>query len=801
MNQRTEQLKNIVVNNPPEICPDRGLAITKSFKETEGKPIVLRRSLALEKILEEMSIYILPGELIVGNQASKPRAAPLFPEFGVKWLSKEIDGLPKRKLDSFQVSEETKRIVAEVIKYWDGKTHQDLVLSKIGYTIPEEWKPAFNFETCSLNQVVCNASHTSTGDGHIIVNYEKVLQKGLNGIIQEASEELSKLDLKTPDQINKKLFLEAIIVVCRALIKFAHRFSRKASELAERESVERKGELLNIAEICQNVPANPARTFWEALQSYWFIHLALQIESNGHSISFGRFDQILYPFYERDIHKKRVTREKALELIECFFIKSCELSKVREWVYTEYMSGYPMFQTLTLGGQTRTGEDATNEISLLALEATRNLKMDQPTTIVRIHDGTPDEFLLEATKTLVEHRGGLPGFFGDESAIPLFLNLKQNITLEEARDWAVVGCCEPVIPGKYTTITGGVCHVNLLKILEISLNDGLNPQTEVRLCPGRGKISELHSFEEILKAFRDQIAYYLAFIPFSDAITCSTYEELTPTPFLSSVIDGRIQYGKDVSAGWGSHNYNVGMIHVHGSANVGNCLAALKQLVFEEKKINPKELEEALAANFDGYERMRQRLLNQAPKYGNDDSTVDFLVRDILNFVIKEMEKHPYPRGGVYAISTQTLTTNVPDGRVVGATPDGRKAGEPIADNNSPTAGTDRNGPTAAMKSVGRLEHSLIAMGTIFNMKFHPTTFYGEDKKKKFASLLRTYFDMKGFEVQFNVISPEILIDAQKHPEEYRDLIVKVAGYSARFSTLDKELQDQIILRTMHQLS
>ncbi len=781
-----------------EICPDRALAITNSLKETEGKPVVLRRALAFKRILEEMRIYMLPGELIVGNQANKPKAAPLFPEFGVEWLSKELDQLPKRKLDRFQVSKETKKIMKTVIAYWKGKTHEDLVVEKTKYCLPESIKDAYSFESYSLNQVICNASHTSTGDGHIIANYEKILKKGLNGIIDEAKEELSGIDYTNSEDLEKKLFLEAVMIVCNAVIMFANRFSKEAETLAKKRRGKRKDELLKIAEICRRVPAKPAGNFREALQAYWFIHLTLQIESNGHSISFGRFDQILSPFYEKDRRKNVITREQALELIECFFIKACEVAKVREWVYTEYMSGYPMFQTLTLGGRTKSGEDATSEISYLALEATRNLKMQEPTTVLSVHNGTPEELLLEATQTLIEHGGGLPGFFNDEIAIPLLLNLKQGITLEEARDWAVMGCCEPVIPGKFNTVTGGVCHINLLKVLEIALNDGYNPSTGIRLCAGSGKLSDLNSFEELLDAYQQQLAYYCQFIPFFDSITSSAYPILTPTPFLSSVIDGRIKLGKDVSEGGGNENYNVMLMHAHDAPNVGNSLAAIKKLVFEEKKIEAKELENALSANFEGYERMRQQLIHQAPKYGNGDPYADNLVKETVNLLVKEMRKHTPPRGGCYGPSTQGITTNVPDGRVVGATPDGRKAGEPVADNNSPSAGTDKSGPTASMKSVSRLDHTLVSQGTIFNMKFHPLTLQGKSKMRKFISLIRAYFDLSGFQVQFNVISPEMLKTAQQYPEKYGDLIVKVAGYSARFSSLDKDLQDQIILRTMH---
>jgi pyruvate formate-lyase/glycerol dehydratase family glycyl radical enzyme len=795
LNKRVEFLRNLVLDSIPEICTDRALAITEAYRETVGVPPVLRRALAFDHILQNMNIYILPGELIVGNQAGKPRSAPLFPEFGMDWILNEIDLLPTRTIDKFFITQENKEKIKEIVGYWSGTTHQDIVLEKTKQLLPQELNNAYDVSKYSLNQALSNGCHTSDGDGHIIVDYKEILQKGLNNIIVEAETELASMDMANLPQIEKRLFLKAVIIVSRAVNAFAHRYAEKARSMADDEIGLRKEELIQIAKICDHVPANPARTFWEALQAFWFIHLAIQIESNGASISFGRFDQIVNDFYKNDLSNSKISRDQALELIECFFIKSCELNKVREWVSTEFMSGYSLFQTLTIGGQTAGGDDAANEISSLVLQASSSLKMAQPTTAVRIYSNTSDQFYQDVVNSLIEHKGGIPSFFNDEVAVPLFLNLGQGITLEEAREWAVMGCVEPVIPGRFNTTSGSSCQINLLKVLELTLNDGYNPQTGQRIHPGRGRLSAMKSYDILLIAFKEQIAHYLKYIPLFDAITCSTYSESNPTPFLSSLISGRLEEGRDISSG-GGDLYNVAFVEAHGIANVGNSLAAIKKLVFEDKTIEAQQLEKALRNDYQGQERLRQLLINQAPKYGNDLPEVDLIVKDILNFIAKELRSYDPYRGGCFGVSTQTTTSNVPYGRMVGATPDGRLAGEPLADNNSPAPGTDINGPTAAMKSVSRIDHSQLTMGTLYNMKFHPSAVDSDLKKKKFISLLRGYFERKGYQVQFNLVSPEMLKDAQQNPKKYLNLVVKVAGYSARFGDLDRQLQDQLIART-----
>jgi formate C-acetyltransferase len=782
------------------LCHERAALLTASWRESEGKPRVVRRALALAKVLREMSIYVQPGDLIVGNQASQPRAAPVFPEYSVDWLVEELPELPKRSIDRFAVSAETSRQLIEICQYWRGDTYQDRARAIIELSLPEDVRSAFDIRYSNLNQVSCNLWKLGSGDGHIVVDYERVMRIGLLRIGEETRKLRDKLDMTQAENLEKRIFYEAVLISLQAAIDFAGRFAALAEQLAgaEPDSV-RRGELLTIAEMCRWVPAHPARNFWEAVQSYWFVHLLIQIEANGHSISPGRFDQYLYPYYRTDLATGRLSRAQAQELVECFWIKCNELNKVREWVPTQYFSGYPLFQTVTLGGQARNGRDAVNDLTYVCLDATAVLKLPQPTVIVRVHDGSPDEFLMEAARCLLRHGGGMPGFFSDEVAIPLLMRL--GVTLEEARDWCVMGCAEPQVAGRFNTGTGGASHTNILKVLEIALNGGTNPRTGLCPCPGEGDLKTFRYFDEVMAAFQRQLAYYMRALPLMDNATSLAFAEMTPTPLLSALVDGRVQRGKDVSLG-GPPNYHNLVQHAWGLANVVNSLAALKKLVYEEGRLSGSELAQALADDFAGPrgEEIRHMLLHRAPKYGNDDDEVDLLAREVVDMLAGEAQKYQPLRGGCFGLSTQSLSSNVPAGAQVGATPDGRRAGEPLADNNSPAPGSDLCGPTAALKSVAKFDHALLSNGTILNLKFHPSALQGEERLRKFVALLRTYFDLKGFQVQFNIISPEVLREAQREPDKYRNLVVKVAGYSALFSSLDRKLQDQIIERTTHQV-
>ena len=801
MTDRISCLKERVFDAPTAVCGERAYWLTESYKKTEGQPQILRRAKAFKNVLENMKIYISDGELIVGNFASAPRSAPLFPEFGVEWLRRELDWLPTRPLESFQISDEVRGLVDYLEEYWVGKTHEDLAKNLMKEMIPEKYAEGFDWKSYSMNQTISCAAHMSTGDGHIIGNYGMVINEGLNSVIERANAHIAEMEEDAHKvDVDKKLFWKSAIIVCEGLIAFANRFANEAERLALTADEQRKAELLKIAENCRRVPAYPAETFEQALQAYWFTHIGIQLESNGHSISPGRFDQYLYPFYKRDAENGNITRQKALELVECFFVKCNELIKVREWAYTQFMSGFTMFQTLVIGGVDRDGKDAVNEVSYITLDATRELKLPQPTTVLRVNKANPDEFLEYAGRALVEHGGGLPAFFNDDSGIPMMTDL--GFGIEDARDWAIVGCCEPVVPGKFITVTGGVCHVNLLKCLELAMHDGKNPNTGITLHKGKGELKDMKSIDELEAAYKDQLEFYLQFPPIMDAVTCKAYETLTPTPFISMLIDGRMESGKDISQGMDEYTYHNLLIQGHGSINVGNSFAAVKKLVFEEGRLSAEELQRLIDSDFEGVqgERMRQLLVNAAPKYGNDDDYVDGLVHDAIAMYIDGITRYVPVRGGTYGPSTQGLSSNVPQGAAVGATPDGRKKGVTLADNTSPMPGTDTNGPIAVVKSAAKIGQRRINNGMILNVKFHPSALQDDERIRKFKDYLRTYFDLEGFQVQFNVVTEETLREAQKHPEDYKTLVVKVAGYSALFSALDVRLQDQIIERTSHRL-
>ena len=799
MENRIENLKEKIIGKKPCICPERARYFTKSWKKTEHEPINIRRALAFKSALENQTVFISADELIVGNQAGRPLAAPFFPEYGIDWIETEIDNLPERRLDPFDVDEDVKKELKQIAGYWKGKTHFDLCKSLSMRAIPQEFQHVWDPENGNFNDVVSNSGRMASGNGHVIVNYEKAMRIGLRGIINEAEEEIEKnsRNMADPEAMKKRIFLESVIISMQGAIRFANRHADEAERLSNEENdADRKAELIQIARICRKVPEFAAESFWEAIQAYWMMHVLLQIEMNGHSISFGRFDQYLYPYYRKDVAAGIITREKTQELIECLMIKCNEIKKVRQWSHTRKMHGYPLFQTLTIGGIKRDGSDGTNELTYITLDATANVKLQEPTTVARIHPKSPQEYVQRCSETIIKHGGGLPGMFNDEVTIPMLMST--GVTLEDARDWAIDGCCEPIVPGKHNTITSGTCHINLLKVLDMTIKDGVNNLNGAQLLPGGGGLANYDTYDDFEKAYRKQLEFYTSFMPILDTITSSAQMQLTPCPFTSGLLDYRIQIGKDVEDG-GGPNYNNTLMICHGSISVGNALYAMKKTMYEAQEFTPAALKEALDQNFEGEDGQRiRRVLLDCPKYGNDNDDVDYLVRDSLNWWLKEMVTYTPMRGGCYCPSPQTLSANAYTGAAIDATPDGRLKGEPTADNSSPGAGDDLNGATAVMKSVAKLDHALATHGTILNMKFHPTAVSGSDRVAKFSDMIRAYFSLQGFQVQFNIVSAETLRKAQNSPEQYKNLVIKVAGYSALFTTLEEHLQNQIIARTEH---
>jgi pyruvate formate-lyase/glycerol dehydratase family glycyl radical enzyme len=793
LTERVRLLRERVLKAAPEICPERAVLVTEAYREHEAQQANLKRALALAHILDRMSIDIMDGELIVGNHARRLRAAPVFPEFDVAYVEEELDRFELRTGDRFMVSAETKRALRGIFPYWKGRTVKDRVKAMLTEELVTGGQGGI--------AVFDNEWTLENGDGHIAVDYPKLLRVGLAGILEEVRGRLAGLDIDDPENLPKLYFYRSLVVVYDAAIRFAARFSALAASRAEEcTDPQRRTELRDIADACARVPAQPARTFREALQSVWFGQLITQIETNGHSISFGRFDQYLYPYLRADL-EAGVPLPTLFEQLCCFWIKCASISKLRSWGPTRYTAGIPMFQNLTVGGQLANGDDAINDLSYLALACHDRIRLSQPTLTVRVHHGTPQEFLL-ACMDVLSRGGGMPAFFNDEIIIPSLL--LRGFSKGDAYNYCLVGCVEPSVAGKWGG-RQGAAQFHLLKCLELALNGGRDPRTGMGLYAGGKTLPEFEDTDEIMAAFKEQVSKYLRLYAISDNIVDLVWEEIMPTPFVSGLVDDCIARGKELKKGGAVYDFSAGQTgHI---ANVANSLAAIRRLVFEEGRIGKAELWDALRTDFAGPrgEEIRQLLLNRSPKYGNDDELVDAFAKEAFSHYLTEVGTHRNTRFGrgpigcTYHGSTASVSYNVPAGELVGATPDGRKAGEPVADVESPYHGTERRGPTAVIRSASKLEHILESGGSILNLKFSPSLFESTEGRRNLVALIRTYFELKGMEIQIDIVSSRVLREAQREPQRYPDLLVRVAGYSAPFVALDPDVQNDIIARTEHQ--
>jgi len=784
MTLRTRRLRDKLLASEPTLTVERAIIATEAYEKYQSYPIVIRRAKVFREVLERIKVEILPDEIIVGHQAGGPRKVALYPEYSYDWLENEIDQFESRKGDRFLISEEDKEKLKEILHKWHGKTLKDRIFKMI----PQESIDA-------LEARMYISTELNSGVGHIIVDYAKVLSKGLRGILEEIRCAIQNLDLSVPADFNKLHFLQAAEIACEGAIIFAHRYSKKAEELALKEKDKKRAdELHTVSEICRHVPECGARSFQEAVQSFWFIQLLLQIESNGLAVSPGRFDQYMYPYLKADLEQGKITREEAQELLDCLWIKFNELVKVRDELTSLQAGGNPMFQNLILGGQDSDGMDATNKLSYMCMQSEFNMRLPQPSLSIRYHAGILHDFLRKACE-VVRLGTGKPAMYNDINIIPSLMN--RGVNIYDARDYAIVGCVEPSVPGK--TYGGhGASKLNLAKILEITLHNGIDPVTKKQLGPKTGEVTSFQSFEEFMDAYRSQIRYFVRLMVILEHGNNKTHADMTPEPFLSSIVNDCIEKGQDVMEGGAHYNF-IGPEGI-GHATTADSLAAIKKLVFEEEKLGFNELVKILKANFEGCENIRQMLLNRAPKYGNDDDYVDLIAREVAGIYCREVEKYHTIRGGSFSPGMYPTTAHVPMGMVVGATPDGRFAGTPLNDGVSPCQGRDILGPTASMKSVTKLDHALVSNGTLLNMKFNPTSLQDDNSLEKFMNLVRSYFTLGGLHVQFNAVCADTLREAQQKPENYRDLIVRVAGYSAFFTGLEKTLQDEVISRTEHAL-
>lgn len=789
--QRIDRLQNRMNNRVPTICPERAEIITRSFQETEEQPIVIRRAKALKAILEEMTIYIEEDSLIFGNQARKNFAAPVFPEYSFDWVIEEMEDFPKRSGDYFCIDEDTKERLRKLQPYWHGKTHQDEVkrnLTEINKLAAEQ-------------AVLHRGGISMSGDGHIIPNHDFVLEVGYGGMAKIAEEKLKQENL-TQEQ---KDFYHAVVIAMNAALNYIKRFGRLAGSMAEEETdAKRKKELLVIEEMCSHLMEGKARSFYEAVETVYLTHLLMMIESNGHSFSFGRFDQYIYPYYQADLEAGVLTKEKALEIITHFFIMTNSLNKIRPWDHTQYSGGYPLYSNLMVGGTKPDGTEGTNDLSYLCLEAMNQSRLPEPNLSVRFSGETP-RTLIEDAARLIRKGFGMPSLFCDEVCIPAMMTL--DLDLETARDYASMGCVETAIPGRWGHRATGMTYINFGKILEIILNNGMDPATGIQLFTINGKQGRdinYKSYEELWEAWNKALKFYFELAVESDRICDQSLKYHDADAFASSTVNSSLERGKTLKNGGAEFDY-VSQSNI-GPSVVGDSLAAVKKLVFEEKKLTFKQLRDALDSNFEGLEGARVRkLCRNAPKFGNDDDYVDEIVAEVYESYLALLPDYHTDRLGCgpigcgYTMGTSNITSYVPNGFDVGATPDGRLAGKPLNEGASPCLGADKEGPTAVINSISKLPNKKIAGGQLLNMRFSPGALEGEENLQKFVDFICTMKDKNVFHNQFNIVDGKTLRDAKEHPEDHVDLMVRVAGYCALFSTLMPEAQDAIIARTEHE--
>ncbi len=798
MSLRTERLRNEWLDVTPSICPERARIFTDAMKASEGQPIVLRRARAFAKVLAEMSLYVRDGELIVGNQASRPRAAPVFPEYSVEWILKEFEGDPyhtwERPNDVYEYDEETQREILDAIDYWRDKT----VYKTVRSLIPDEARRAWDIAAIDDDWV------TQNGFGNVLPNYETILAEGLGGLVRRAERRIGELDLTQPGAARQKWFLEAAVVGNRAVIDFAGRFARRLDELAEEETdATRAAELKTMAANCRNVPENPPTTFWEAIQAIWFIHCCIQIETNGIAISFGRFDQYLWPYYRRDLEAGRLTRERAQELVESLFIKINEMNIFRSWEGAKFFPGYHMAINLAIGGQTEDGKDASNELTYVVLDATESMRLPKPSVSLKWFERTPDALMDRTLEVVEAHGGGQPAFYNDPGVMRMMKGL--GVDQADLYNWAPVGCIEASIPGKWDFACKGP-RLNKAKVLEIALNNGTDPSTGVTLLSGDGDLSTFETMQDVWEAYRKQLHYFMEQQVVIEHINDEVHRLHDVNAFRSSLIEDCIGRGKALIEGGSIYSTDGGP--TVGAMTAGDALAGIETSVFVEKWFTGEQLKHALGTNFEDQtttptgEEIRQTLLNRAPKFGNDDDRADKWAVAVTDFIGSTYQKEFVnsrhglgPKIGTYSYCQSSVTANVAMGKLVGALPDGRRAGEPLNNGVSPASGAERHGATACINSVSKLPSIWFSRGAIFNMRLSPETLRTRAGRARANGLVRTLFASNQYHVQFNVVGTETLRDAQAHPEKYRDLMVRVAGYSAFFAPLNVELQEDIIRR------
>lgn len=784
--KRIEAIRQNYINSKPAISYERARIWTESHKKTEGMAIPIRRATAFKDTCEQLAVEIFDGELIVGAIGEFRKCGILTPEFSWTWVDREMDNFDKRVQDPYVMTDEQREYVRKnIFPYWKGKSLEESFLAQL---------PKETAKVAVDTGIVDNDSKWRQAVGEITPDYQDVLfKKGFGGIIYEAKEHISKLNGISAENMKKKEFYESVILTSEGIIAFAERYAEKASEMAAEEKDEkRKQELLKIAEICKNVPKYPPTTFYEAIQFLWFTQVGGILSENPLALNVGRFDQFMYPYYKVDMEKGIITKDEAQELIEALWLK------LSEWVWTisantaEFFAGYNQFQNLTVGGKTRDGKDATNDLSYMALIVTEKIKTHQPGLSVRIHQDCPREF-LDAVTHLVSKGTGFPAIHSDQAGYQMLINA--GYEPEDARDWNNCGCVVPHFrkTGEWTSAV----NINFTAALEYALNQGYSRITGEKIGLDEVDPKSYASYEEVENAFYKQFDNLIEHSVKSSILAQKLHKELVPRPFLSSCIEKCLEDGVDlVDAG---AKYNLGPVLTGiGLAVTSNSLAVIKKLVFEDKKVDMGTLIDALNANWDGYEVLRQMVLD-VPKYGNDNDYVDDIAIKMANHYYKEGHQYKDLNGNNFNTAFMGISNYLPTGKVVGATPCGRKAKEPLSEGVSPFAGSDTSTPLAAMRSAAKLNQDIHSGGTLLNLRLNEDLVNTKRGQSNLGNMIQTFFALGAFHVQFNTISTETLRKAQEHPENYKDLLVRVAGYSTQFVNLSRSMQDAIIARTAHE--
>ncbi|MGE4754219.1 formate C-acetyltransferase/glycerol dehydratase family glycyl radical enzyme [Yersinia enterocolitica] len=800
LSERTKQHKNALIHIvKPPVCTERAVHYTEVYQQHQDKPLPVRRALALAHHLQQRTIWIKNDELIIGNQASQLRAAPIFPEYTVSWIESEIDELADRPGAGFSVSEEDKAVLHRLCPWWRGQTVQDRCYGMF----TDEQKALL------ATGIIKAEGNMTSGDAHLAVNFPLLLGKGMDGLRSKVASRRERLQLTDWSDLHKEQFLKAIDISLAALSEHIERYAAVARQMALDETREwRRIELQTIAENCELIAHQPPQTFWQALQLCYFIQLILQIESNGHSVSFGRLDQYLYPWYRRDVElENTLSREQAIEMLHSCWLKLLEVNKIRSGSHSKASAGSPLYQNVTIGGQKLVqgkAIDAVNPLSYAVLESCGRLRSTQPNLSVRYHAGISDDF-LDACVQVIRCGFGMPAFNNDEIVIPEFIKL--GVEPQDAYDYAAIGCIETAVGGKWGYRCTGMSFINFARVMLAALEQGRDATSGQVFLPQEQGLSKgnFSDFSQVMTQWDAQIRYYTRKSIEIECVVDTVLEENAHDIVCSALVDDCIERGKSIKQGGARYDWVSGL--QVGIANLGNSLAAVRKLVFEQQLISQQQLATALANDFTGLngEQLRQHLINSAPKYGNDVDDVDQLLVRAYQTYIDELKQYHNTRfgrgpiGGTYYAGTSSISANVPFGAATMATPDGRKAHSPLAEGASPASGTDHLGPTAVFNSLSKLPTASILGGVLLNQKLNPSTLDNPRDREKLMMMLRTFFEeYLGWHVQYNIVSRETLLEAKQHPDRYRDLVVRVAGYSAFFTALSPDAQDDIIARTEH---